>query len=192
MKNNIITIFPYIIGFALIWTVAFPLYSGGGLSLFQSNSILYLQSENAKISEALSAAENISKKAESEFRDYQNLPKESMDKISKTVPVNFDRARAFNDIYEIGRASGFDISTPVSVLLQKDNNNSGSALKSFNNYVFTFESESGYDSLKRFLSAIETNLTLYNIKGISIEKNKDPLKKTTVYNLTLEAYELKK
>lgn len=192
MKNNsAIILVPYVIGFLLLYTIAFPLYSGGGLPIFNSNSTLYLMTERENLQKGLLAANNISKNAESEYQAYLNLSDESKNKLEIAVPSKIDFPRIFNEISEFANRNGVRITAP-EIKEKASQANDSSNLSGVKQYDLNFIIKSdNYEAIKKTVEYIENNLAFYNIELLSFKENIDLTKKELDYSFTVRVYELK-
>lgn len=183
--NSVAVILTYLIGAVLLWTVAFPIYSGGGASFFSFTPTLQLIYENEKLSEAYESADSLSKRAGTQYEQYKNIPQEYKDKLGLIVKNKLDMPRVYNDIATLASAANMNIENP-SIVVAPTKNYPDLDIKSL-----SLIAPSNYQAFRNFLFNIENNLSFYNVSGISFKENKDPLKNWTDYSITIDNFTLK-
>ncbi|MDQ5923876.1 MAG: hypothetical protein QG614_161 [Patescibacteria group bacterium] len=189
-KTSLITITIYVLSFLLIYFIAYPLYSGRGVDLFNQSNVIYEYTKTQELQSYYELAQEFKNQGLQQVSAYQNINPLEKDRINIAIPENLDISRLINDLDKIADNTNIKSS---SINFGKSNNNSDSNEK-LSVYKLSYTVNGSYNDFKNYIRVIENNLQLLNIQKLSFRPDKaENLKPFESYqfSLEMEAYGLK-
>lgn len=195
-KTSLITIFLYIFSFIIVYTLAYPLYSGRGINLLHylglpESNVVYEITKGQELQKYKLTAEEFRSNAMNQAAAYQNIPPEKKDRINIAIPQKLDLGRLINDLDKISDNS----SMKSSAVTFAKAGSSSQTNDTITTYRLSYNLKGKYQDFKNYISVIENNLQLLNIQKLSFEPDKSleagkPFENYQ-FSVEAEAYELK-
>ena len=184
-KDKLINVALFLLSFAFIYMIAYPMYAGSGYNVLGKSNIMFEYAKNRELKNLQAVAIDLKDNGVNQSTAYANVDKYKKSRIETALPSKIDIARVINDIDKMAEKSNVKLS---DIKFTKIANNK--KFSELNIYNIGFTMSGDYLNFKSFLSTIEKSLELYNIKNLTISK-KDSAENEYTYTVTLEAFELK-
>jgi Tfp pilus assembly protein PilO len=185
MNRNLLNTLIYLIGFAVIWLFAYPLYSGGGYNMLGTSNLITEKYRKDDLTEAYTTAASIGNITNSNLVAYRNIDQLSMERIDKAIPSKIDIARMINNLDKLASASNLKASE------FRYNKGVNKKLSNTGVYEISYTVTGNYADFRNHMRNIESSLEIYTIKKVSFSEVNDPtLAGKFKFSITLEAYEL--
>jgi len=174
------------------------------------DAIKVMQTENDSYKSSLATATQLKQSRDALMGKYNSIAKADLDNIQILLPDSVNNIKLIIQIDSIATKNGLTSLRSVDYNAEKDSSTEGSSGAApvgaagkapYGEFTMTFSTSGTYKNFLTFLSDIEQNLRIVDVKSISFssagesggdkEKNKDPNSASLSYKVTIKTYWLK-
>lgn len=172
------------------------------------SNIRDLQKTDSSYNEALDNSKQLQAVRDELTSKYNNIPKESLDRLKKLLPSSVNNIRLILEIDDIAAARSMNITnvTYSNESISKDKNSNdpksistpdsiAESGKPYGTFPMEFRVEGSYENFHQFLAALEGNLRILDITGINFNSPVEILAGTPAnyysFNFKINTYWLK-
>lgn len=184
IRTNLKYITVYGLAFVIIYTLLWPMYSGGGLQLLPIQTTLDKQAVNTKMEEDLKTSISLKETGDAMQKDYLTVSPAMQSLISQAIPYDHDTPRLINDL-SVMMESNENLKMSQTRFDKYDPNKEIKGKSGA--FQVAFSVRGSYAAVKKSLQDLESSRRIFNINQISIQPKDDMLE----LSVTMNAFYLK-
>ena len=129
-----------------------------------------------QLTNVLNSAQELSAKRDEILAKYNAIPQEDIDRLNKIIPATFESEVFVNDLNNLAVKNGLKMKSIKDETVKPDDRSAildTTTTETYKTNSVSVTISGGYNQFLSFLSDIESNLHLIDIKSVSLKSTKD-------------------